>query len=744
MCWWPQHSGTPPASQWADDDEDDVTVVTASFPHTPAHDSAMEAVTTHYPTPAGRSSQVSTPQRSRPSSTGKVLELTPLWEQVLRYNRLPQSVEKVKVFAELAMRLSDPEWEVRQHALRVMLDLIPVVPQSNNDLDALMIPVVLTEVTYNLGHAAPAVRKSALDVLSTYINHSSDPEFVLRSIVSQGLESPVTNPNLSISVLVSVPRLLHNLQDSLDTRHQTISHQSLVQFVTVLSKKLVQNAFQQQAVDAMVKLKELVGENRFNHFLESYYPQIKRDFEVLRKVYEVHPDKLKYVESVDDNSKSLDVNENEEEEWSDNGEPLHRSSNVTSSTSTTERSRFELSNEEIEKLESNSKLYTRADTDSTGEKEDVVDDEDYVQSDSGGGDSSEVEEHVSECHDLAALNTKKQTEMESVFGEKTGSENNADIDPNRVVMETEIKFDSKTAITMTILEEKEDKLDKTKTEDLNSSHKEPEDHQDERFINDFVMHLVDGNDNGAKKTPRRVRFGGEVVKLRTPDSDVTIEIHEEVDGKETPILKFVDTKGEISTKNDQAKIIRKFNVEANSSKVSPKFLNKVNLEGDFKESMKIPRKTINDHMSKESPKLLRKIKKKKSQELSVSGTESVLYTREDKVVKSRPRSSHIPLPIVPALSRPQLPWRKKLHPKEDEESHIPTLDGGESLTSGSEGEHQPTKSGFRNIRVTHEADEWQRLGFIDHNQLLALIAEVSTSRNIFCKHCIVTSNTSSE
>lgn len=722
MCWWPQHSGTPPASQWADDD--DVTLVTASFPHIPAHDSAMEAVTTHYP-----SSQMSTPQRSRPGSSGKVLELTPLWEQVLRYNRLPQSVEKVKVFAELAMRLSDPEWEVRQHALRVMLDLIPVVPQSNNDLDALMIPVVLTEVTYNLGHAAPAVRKSALDVLSTYIKHSSDPEFVLRSIVSQGLESPVTNSNLSVSVLVSVPRLLRDLQDSLDSRDQTISHQSLVQFVTVLSKKLVQNAFQQQAIEAMVKLKELVGENRFNHFLESYYPQIKRDFEVLRKVYEVHPDKLKYVESTVDNAKPLDVNENEEgeeeEEWSDNGEAIHRSSNVTSSTSTTERSRFELSNEEMEKLESNSKLYTRADTDSTAEKEDVVDDEDYVQSDSGGGDSSEVEEH-----ERTSLNSKKQTEMDSVFGEKTGHEASTVDDPSRVVMETEIKFDSKTAITMTILEEKENELKKTKTEDTKFSFKEPDD-LDERFINDFVMHLVDGNDDGAKKTPRRVRFGGEVVKLRTPDSDVTIEIHEEIDGKETPILTFVDKKGETSSRNEPSKVTRKFNVEASASKVSPKFLNKVNLEGDFKESLKIPRKTINEQMPNEPHKLLKKTKKKKSQELSVSGTESVLYTREDKVVKSRPRSSHIPLPIVPALSRPQLPWRKKLkQTTEEEESHIPTLDGGESLTSGSEGEHPPPKSGFRNIRVAHQADEWQRLGFIDHNQLLALVADVSSVNNI--------------
>lgn len=688
MCWWPQREDTEsPASRspWTTEADEEVTFVTASYPHTPAGRERIDGddmdVRTQTQLPEQRAFEVqsagntrtpTTPQK-RPNSSGKILELTPLWEQVLRYNRLPQNVEKVKIFAELAMRLSDPEWEVRQHALRVLVDLIPVIPDSNNDLDALMIPVVLTEVTYNLGHPAPAVRKSALDVLSVYVKHSSDPEFVLRSVVSQGLESPAANSNLTMSVLVCVPSLLQDLHETLTKRDQTISHQSLVQVVTALSKKLVQNAFQQQAIDAMVRLRQLVGENRFDHFLESYYPEIKRDFYVLCKVYEIRNSSNSGVAEIDGHQggNKLDANDNEDDNWSDNGPSLHHSSNVTSSTSTTERSRFEVSKEEIEKLQSNSKLYTRIETESLDDKKehDVEEPEDYAQTDSDvslQNDSTGTDDQ-SDKESIAAI---KRREIDNAFGEKTALIKDDDsIDKGRVVMETEIKFASDTAITMTILEEKEPKGNLKKSSE---SFPDELNVKGERYLNDFVMHIDDG-ESGEKRTPRRVRFGGEVVKLRTPDSDVTIEIHEEVDGKDTPIFKLVETK--------------------------------VESKPDAEDKSKSPKRG--------------KIKKKV--DLTISGKESVLYHKES---GRRPRSSHIPLPIMPALSRPRPPWKKKSDSTEDEGSSIPTMDGGDSLTSGSEGELPASKSGFRNIRVAQEADEWQRLGFIDQIQLENLLRKV--------------------
>lgn len=78
------------------------------------------------------------------------------------------------------------------------------------------------------------------------------------------------------------------------------------------------------------------------------------------------------------------------------------------------------------------------------------------------------------------------------------------IPPARVVLETEIKFNEETAITMTILEEKYD------------------DDSENNEIGNGVIEEPSSVD--YRKTSRRVHFGGEIVKLRTPDSDETESI----------------------------------------------------------------------------------------------------------------------------------------------------------------------------------------------------------------------------
>lgn len=89
---------------------------------------------------------------------------------------------------------------------------------------------------------------------------------------------------------------------------------------------------------------------------------------------------------------------------------------------------------------------------------------------------------------------------------------NGAMPPARVVLETEIKFNEETAITMTILEEK-----------AANSEEEEEEGDGEESGTDVrnEIELTGELNEGRKKTPRRVHFGGEIVKLRTPDSDDT-------------------------------------------------------------------------------------------------------------------------------------------------------------------------------------------------------------------------------
>lgn len=93
-------------------------------------------------------------------------------------------------------RLRDPEREVRQHALRVLIDLIPVTRTVS--LDEHMRQLV-PELLFNLGHSAPALRKSALDSLRKYLQHSRNYDELLLQLVSTEENNIITAAPFLIS-----------------------------------------------------------------------------------------------------------------------------------------------------------------------------------------------------------------------------------------------------------------------------------------------------------------------------------------------------------------------------------------------------------------------------------------------------------------------------------------------------------------------------------------------------------------
>ncbi|CAH4037705.1 unnamed protein product [Pieris brassicae] len=79
----------------------------------------------------------------------------------------------------------------------------------------------------------------------------------------------------------------------------------------------------------------------------------------------------------------------------------------------------------------------------------------------------------------------------------------------KVIIETEIKFDSDTAITMTVLEQNETESEKNTASDDECS-------SDDRL---FLKYSEEESEEDADVIVKKVRFGGESVKIRTPDSD---------------------------------------------------------------------------------------------------------------------------------------------------------------------------------------------------------------------------------
>lgn len=82
----------------------------------------------------------------------------------------------------------------------------------------------------------------------------------------------------------------------------------------------------------------------------------------------------------------------------------------------------------------------------------------------------------------------------------------------KVIIETEIKFDSDTAITMTVLEENDTETDRNSVS--NTGSEEDCDSSDRNMLK-----FSDADSEDTDVVVKKVRFGGESVKIRTPDSE---------------------------------------------------------------------------------------------------------------------------------------------------------------------------------------------------------------------------------
>lgn len=146
------------------------------------------------------------PQASSSSSSSRlltVLQLTPLWEYIIRTRRLPDHLSTGELFAEFVERLRDPEWQVRQHALRVLLDVLAVLYQPSTPAGPTVdisgsaaaqreFAVLVRPLVENLGHAAPAIRRGALDVLRAHLTATRRPHAIVEQAIAVGMQPKPT------------------------------------------------------------------------------------------------------------------------------------------------------------------------------------------------------------------------------------------------------------------------------------------------------------------------------------------------------------------------------------------------------------------------------------------------------------------------------------------------------------------------------------------------------------------------
>ncbi|KAK0181280.1 hypothetical protein PV327_003573 [Microctonus hyperodae] len=371
-----------------------------------------------------------------------MIQLTPLWEHVVRTQQFPPDVDTSSTFIEIISRLRDPEWEVRQHALRVLVDVLPTL--DGDCLDELMTPVLI-QLINNLGHLAPAVRKGALDALRIYVQCSGARDDIIRNIMNEGLNREDVEDsfqtNITLGVILSTPSLLFPSPNC-----PKPSEQSLKTVITALTECLSQVTNQEAAVRSLVKIRDVIGIEEFNSYFTKCDPSVKRDFDVLCQVYKLNQSP-KYPRKIKKINRKKFMNE------------------VTVENS----------------------------------------------------------ENTSSCDNELKINGEKLNETMT-------------IPPSRIVLETEIKLNEETAIMMTILEEKDVDSDADSVEDNPLNRKNLLENEEESELKLSEIH--DETKDAwieRRKTPRRVHFGGEIIKLRTPDSDDSEVTHVEVPQTRIPL-----------------------------------------------------------------------------------------------------------------------------------------------------------------------------------------------------------------
>lgn len=420
-----------------------------------------------------RSSTVSNDDKQQRSLT--MVQLTPLWETIIRTKRLPDNLNVGEVFDEFAERLRDPEWQVRQHALRVLIDVLIVMSdRSDQYFQPLICPLV-----ENLGHSAPAIRKGALDALKVYMTETAMPETIILEIISLGMEQKTFfeqfEGRVCVGVMLSMPSLVYT---SLGTPKQKHIVRTVIQ---ALTSKMVQVTYQEVALKVLLRIREMIGVREFSeHIAHGAY----RDFELMCNVYG-----LPSTPNTQDPSLDLYM-----------PQTLAEASRVWNPGPPTNESTCKVKRTE---------LCWREKADETSADEE----------------NNNMTSKQFSCNSANTATEKTCVPTISVTPKK--------VDNEKVIMETEIKIEN-TAVTMRILEANSNSSEnevagENSEDDLSSVSGQ---NGVVRIMTDSEFDDTNNDSNGmtidvldsARSPLKRVTFGEEVtVKLRTPDSDSVLQ-----------------------------------------------------------------------------------------------------------------------------------------------------------------------------------------------------------------------------
>ena len=179
---------------------------------------------------------------------------------------------KMPIFMALSDTLQDPNWDIRH---KCTLFVCEAIPKFGDELDDCM-HEVLPALIPGIGDSKITVRRAVMQTLHTYMKYSYDVPAIFQYICRHGLE----NRDLRVR------KEMTNALPVIITRE--FSQEDFSAVMVTLGRTLVENhtpgadELALTSLSVLEKIRELVGENTFNIYLQKMPPNVRSQYSKLR------------------------------------------------------------------------------------------------------------------------------------------------------------------------------------------------------------------------------------------------------------------------------------------------------------------------------------------------------------------------------------------------------------------------------------------------------------------------------
>lgn len=194
-----------------------------------------------------------------------------LKKNIKQYHKIPDSFNKFEFCIELDHLLTDDSWELRNEATLLTKDLVPYL---KDDLDTCM-NIVLPSIIINMGHRDNSLRKSTVELVRIYARVTTQKQILIDKIIENGIKR--SRGSALYSILESLRKIIN----------RSFAQMDFSNFIEILSNNLTSREFEDPSIEALKRIRHVIGTNNFEHFASKLNANTKK---ILFTILEIEDD----------------------------------------------------------------------------------------------------------------------------------------------------------------------------------------------------------------------------------------------------------------------------------------------------------------------------------------------------------------------------------------------------------------------------------------------------------------------